>query len=72
MVKILLLANTPANLRKVHPSPSKNIARKIATNAEKVLDAPAYIDDYCELKWVSIIQSRVDHYNGKLRKYFIV
>ena len=48
-------ANTPAIFRKVPPSPSKTIARKISTNAEKVLDAPAYIDDYCEfLLYISL------------------
>ena len=43
-----LIANTPASFKKVLASPSKIIARKIPTNAEKVLDAPSYIDDYCE------------------------
>lgn len=45
---IFSIANTPASFKKVPASPSKAIARKIPTNAEKVLDAPSYIDDYCE------------------------
>lgn len=39
-------SNTPASLRQILPSPSKPISRKIQTTAEKVLDAPSYIDDY--------------------------